>query len=174
MSQAQPTVAYRDVPGFPGYRVGDDGSVLSRWNGKRLGDTWRAMVTKWRPGDYRRVMLSGRKNVTIHKLVLEAFVGPRPAGMECRHLDGDRTNNRVSNLQWDTRQENMADRKRHGTAQIGSRHGKSQLTECQVANILSEHSHGVNVHSLAVRYGVCKATIRFIICGRTWKHVARL
>lgn len=51
--------------------------------------------------------------VTVHRLVLEAFVGPRPDGMECRHLDGDPANNRLANLAWGSPVENASDRKRH-------------------------------------------------------------
>lgn len=52
----------------------------------------------------------------VHHLVLEAFVGPRPAGMETRHLNGVRADNRLENLAWGTPTENAADKIRHGTA----------------------------------------------------------
>lgn len=52
---------------------------------------------------------------SVHRLVLEAFVGPRPAGMEACHGDGDPGNNRLSNLRWDTHESNMDDQRRHGT-----------------------------------------------------------
>lgn len=51
----------------------------------------------------------------VHKLVLEAFVGPRPPGLEACHNNGDGTDNRVSNLRWDTHKANMADQFKHGT-----------------------------------------------------------
>ncbi|ORC02701.1 hypothetical protein B1T48_16980 [Mycobacterium persicum] len=50
----------------------------------------------------------------VHQLVLEAFVGPRPAGLECCHADDDKTNNRLSNLRYDTRSANMLDQVRNG------------------------------------------------------------
>lgn len=50
----------------------------------------------------------------IHRLVLEAFSGPCPEGMGCRHLDGNQMNNWLSNLKWGTPQENADDRVRHG------------------------------------------------------------
>jgi hypothetical protein len=50
----------------------------------------------------------------VHKLVLEAFVGPRPPGMEACHWDGNPANNHVDNLRWDTRSANGLDRVRHG------------------------------------------------------------
>ena len=55
-----------------------------------------------------------RKNRMVHHLVLEAFVGPCPPGMECCHNNGDPSDNRVENLRWDTKKSNMQDIKRHG------------------------------------------------------------
>lgn len=53
----------------------------------------------------------------VHHLVLEAFVGPRPTGMECRHFpSNDPTNNRLDNLQWGTPKQNGEDRVAMGTA----------------------------------------------------------
>jgi hypothetical protein len=56
--------------------------------------------------------------------VLAAFVGPRPPGQEARHLDGNKTDNRLSNLAWGTPLENAADKQRHGTMARGERHGQ--------------------------------------------------
>jgi len=53
-------------------------------------------------------------NKLVHRLVLEAFVGPCPEGMQGCHNDGDCTNNHVSNLRWDTPLENNLDKIRHG------------------------------------------------------------
>lgn len=49
----------------------------------------------------------------VHTMVLEAFVEPRPEGLQCRHLDGDPSNNRLENLAWGTSRENGQDRSRH-------------------------------------------------------------
>lgn len=73
----------------------------------------------YRDGDARV-----RRTCLIHHLVLEAFVGPRPQGCECRHLDGNPTNNILTNLVWGTHVENMRDRARHGT------HDKARRTHC--------------------------------------------
>lgn len=56
------------------------------------------------------------KRYYVHHLVLEAFVGPRPENMEARHFpDRNPANNMLGNLLWGTRQENMLDKKIHGT-----------------------------------------------------------
>lgn len=121
-------VRYAEIPDFPGYRVGDDGTIWRAWVncrwGRRLTDRWRLMklgVQKSRtPGRrYRYVNLTpaeGGKYRTfrVHRLVLLAFVGPCPEGMEARHEDGDPSNNRLDNLAWGTPAENRADNRRLG------------------------------------------------------------
>lgn len=71
-----------------------------------------------RPSGHLRVTLcqnSKTRRFWVHRLVLEAFVGPRPEGMEACHNDGDPMNNNVLNLRWDTKSANAQDRVRHGT-----------------------------------------------------------
>lgn len=119
---------WRPVPGWEGYyEVSNQGRVLSVgrkvWQGgSRWGrGFWR--VTKPRilkPGIYRgyeRVSLQRDKRVhqeSVHRLVLLAFVGPPPAGTEGCHNDGNKTNNTLANLRWDTSSANHLDRTRHG------------------------------------------------------------
>jgi hypothetical protein len=63
-----------------------------------------------------------KKTIQVHRLVLEAFVGPAPNGMECCHNNGIAWDNRIENLRWDTHKNNNADRKRHGTYPTGENH----------------------------------------------------
>jgi hypothetical protein len=78
---------------------------------------------------YRYVNLRGGTR-TIHRLVLQAFVGPAPEGHEAAHWDGNRQNNKLSNLRWATRAANQGDRHRHGTALVGDRNPQSRKTQC--------------------------------------------
>ena len=55
-----------------------------------------------------------KKEERVHRLVLEAFVGPLPDGMVTRHLDGNPLNNHISNLQYGSQSENGLDTVRHG------------------------------------------------------------
>lgn len=61
----------------------------------------------------------------IHRLVANSFLGPRPAGLDTLHIDGDKTNNAVTNLRYGTRSENELDKVRHGT------HHHSAKTHCK-------------------------------------------
>lgn len=60
---------------------------------------------------YARVKMPDRAR-KVHQLVLEAFIGPRPEGFEACHYDGDKQNNRLMNLRWDTPAANRDDRRR--------------------------------------------------------------
>lgn len=189
MAKADSTVTYKDIPDFPGYRVGDDGSVWSAREVKRkptgygsysvIGNSWR----KLKPATSRRngrpvhcaVVLmreGGRHNLRVHTLVLTAFVGPCPAGLECCHGDGDPTNNKLTNLRWDTPHSNVADCIRHGRKPRGEGQHLAKLTAEQVRLIRLEHAAGnITQRQLGTKFGVNDATINNVIKGRTWKHV---
>jgi transposase-like protein len=131
---------FRLVDGFPAYRVGRDGSIWTRWRagkGGRLGFAWREMSPS--PSDgYRTVQLSAGRGPKTHKvsvLVCRAFHGPCPAGQECRHLDGVRTNDAAGNLAWGTPLQNQADRRLHGRAPVGEANPRAVLTDAQIAEI---------------------------------------
>lgn len=74
----------------------------------------------------------------VHRLVLEAFIGPCPSGFVCCHNDNNPKNNQISNLRWDTQKSNMADKIRHGTRQSGENHPRALITNRQASVIHSE------------------------------------
>ncbi|MFE0413609.1 HNH endonuclease signature motif containing protein [Streptomyces tendae] len=116
------------VPGFPDYLATDDGRIYSkprrRLDGRRIRGRW----LKGSPNSkgYLTVHLyrDGRYTKGVHVLVAEAFHGPRPAGQVVRHLNGDPSDNRASNLTYGTQSENTRDAVRHGT------HGMARRTHC--------------------------------------------
>lgn len=103
---------WRAVVGFEGrYEVSD----LGRVRNSRTDHVLSAATSR---SGHQRVVLcrDGKgKDMYVHRLVLMAFVGPCPEGMEGCHNDGDATHNDVDNLRWDTRAENNRDAVRHGT-----------------------------------------------------------
>lgn len=181
MATADSTVEYREVPGFPGYRVGDDGSVwvdwiTCRWGRRRTG-RWKQMKLSAGSRGYLRVNLTpatGGKYRTfrVHRLVLEVFVGPCPEGMECRHLNGIKTDCRLSNLAWGTPEENYQDNRNMKVYQHGERHTQSKLTEASVRAIRVRYAAGgVFLRELAEEYGVELTTVHAIVHRRSWKHL---
>lgn len=117
----------------------------------------------------REGIISGR---LVHRVVLDAFVGPAPQGCECRHLDGDPTNNHVRNLAWGTHKQNAEDMVAHGTSTTGERNAMAKLTarRAQLIRILYKHT-GLFMHELAKAFGVAPATICRVVNRVSWRHV---
>lgn len=113
-----------------------------------------------------------RESFQIHRLVLEAFVGICPVGMECCHNDGNSSNNFIGNLRWDTRLENVKDKNKHKTMPIGSRHGMAKLNELQVRIIkrLLEDDY-LTQREIAKIFDIDWSTIWRIKHNKTWRHV---
>jgi hypothetical protein len=107
----------------------------------------------------------------VHRLVLEAFVGPCPEGMEGCHNDGNRLNNDLSNLRWGTRSDNRDDARKHGTMSLGSRHPAAKLREEDIPAIRQLRDQGLFLWQIAERFGVSKSLIHLVLKGRNWKHV---
>ena len=115
----------------------------------------------------------------LHRVVAETFLGPCPEGMECCHRDGNKNNNNLNNLRWDTKENNFADNISNGTRMFGTKHplfGKSnknsaKLTKDQVRSIRKEKLLGFPQTKLAKKYKVSDATISNIVHGKVWTDV---
>ena len=168
----------RDIPKFPGYSITRDGRVWSeptRGQGGHDGKWLKSCKAK--TGGYLVVSLYREKKryyQYVHRLVLETFVEPRPDGMECRHLDGDPTNNHVENLQWGTRLENVQDSRQHGTLVMGETHGMAKLDENNVHLIRAWLKAGYLQREIAKAFGVTKRTVRRIKTGKSWGWLSEL
>ena len=175
MSEDSLPVRFKEIEGFPGYRVGDDGSVWSclKRGHRIIGTVWRRLrpAAPKRRWAYYHINL-GTKTFSVHVLILTVFVGPRPEGMEACHRDGDRSNNSLNNLRWDTPKNNCADTARHGRSNKGERHGLARLTEEKVKAIRAEYATGIaSYESLGRKHGVTGSAILAVVRRRNWKHV---
>jgi hypothetical protein len=134
--------------------------------------TWRRVAeTKGHTGHKRVTLWKEGQGYTqsVHRLVLEAFRGPCPAGQQCRHLDGNPANNRLDNLAWGTPKQDAADKIIHGTIARGERHGRAKLTDNDVRVIRRILADGGS-QSLAARwFAVSKGTIQDIARGKNWR-----
>ena len=154
---------WRPISGFARYEVSDLGRVKSHC-GRRAVRILKPVI---RDG-YGFVKLGRDHDLPIHHLVLETFVGPRPAEMECRHLDGCRSNNRLSNLVWGTKSENYADRRGHGTANDGERHGHAKLTNDLVLAIYNSDLSDLEASQV---FGVARKVVARIRFGQAWQGI---
>lgn len=174
--QAMDSEEWRPVAGFDGYEVSSLGGVRS-WRGRSGPLSSPRVLRPWRCNTgYMMVDLSERPGVmarklAVHRLVLDGFVGACPDGMECRHLNGDRADNRAENLLWGTRKENGEDRVTHGTSDRGEDNGNSRLDESDVCDIRFLLTWGVAKRQIARLFGVGQKTVYDIDIGKTWRHV---
>lgn len=163
---------YKMLPEFPGYRVGDDGSVWSCRSPRRLNEEWHQLRPQARRG-YPRVGLwrDGALHWrSVHTLVLTSFVGPRPDGMEGCHRDNNRQNNALDNLRWDTPKGNQvdSDHKRRR----GSVHKDAKLSETDIPKIRARVAAGESRRKVGRDLGVSHTVINAIVRGEAWGHAA--
>lgn len=165
------TEKYRDIPGWPGYKAGCDGSV---WSFRR-SEPIKLSPFKRRNG-YFAVGISRlgcRKSFEIHVLVLAAFRGPRPPRNVSRHLDGDRLNNCIENLEYGTQKQNMEDCERHGRIPHGERSWNSKLTQAQVDEIRDLFfDKKMQQIDIARKMGIQKMEVSDILRGKKWRRSA--
>lgn len=146
---------WRPVPGFPA-----EASNLGRVKGPS-GEVLKPYVA---PSGHLHVLIRRRK-LRVHHAILLAFGFPRPAGLECRHLDGDPTNNTVTNLRWGTKFEQHEDDRRNGVVRAKSHH----LNAEKVRAIRENLAAGSGIRATAREVGVSHTTVISVRDGRLWK-----
>ena len=155
---------WRPVVGYEGlYEASSKGRVRSLDRADCRGRIIRGRILKHRPlpNGRPRVSLSRNgvtKDAYPYRLVLEAFVGPCPPGMEALHWDDDHDNNRLENLRWGTRAENMADMSRNGGGNAG-------LTHCPKGHPYNEEN--TYIYPSARKHRGCRE------CGRIHSEARR-
>lgn len=168
------SVQFKPIAGHEGYRVGDDGSVWTR-RGRGPKPTqngeWKPMKLCKNHGGYLMVTLRPKKKKLVHRLVLEAFVGPCPDGMEGSHYpDPTKDNCRLDNLRWETRKENCSHKIEHGSQAFAEDHHASKLNWELVDLIRTKSKAGVSYSILSQEIGISKATISQVVTEKTWKR----
>lgn len=127
-------------------------------------------------GDYPRITLSsGKRNYKthlVHRLVVSAFVGDIPDGMDVNHKDGNKKNNHVDNLEIVTKSENVRHAIDNGfTKVIGIANPAAKLTEKDIPIIRGMIKGGHSLRAIGRKFNVSAGTIHYIKYGKTWTHV---
>jgi HNH endonuclease len=175
----------RNEEGWSFQRIADKHGVcratINRAMAREHGEWKRLKPHTDANGDRTSVTLSSgkgfpQKRFSIAFLVLSAFRGPRPEGYEACHFpDRDRSNNRYSNLRWDTHAGNEQDKKVHGTEQSGERNHLAKLNDDKVREmrkLYDEMGHTTKtVLFLAAKFNVFWTNVYAIVKRKTWKHV---
>lgn len=170
---------WKPIPGYRGYWASDRGRIktwdkilIPRLNKKKWG---YPEVEVWTGGIlvcehcYRR---KGSKSVRrkVHRLVMGAFHGDCPEGLQVGHLDGNPMNNNLANLKYVTIKENAEHRIQHGTNNQGSRQWKAKLTEDQV-RLIRALAPTISKFKIAKQFSITESNVIAILKRKTWKHV---
>lgn len=162
---------FKEYAKDPMYLVNEKGDVLSKFTGKLLKPSKSArgyLVVNTRRED------GVRSPTNIHRMVAETFL-PRVEGKDhINHIDADKTNNRVSNLEWCTDAENKAHACSHKLHLRGEDHSNSVLSEDMVREICCRISLGESYGEIAkaMPFELTRGTFLNIRARRTWKHVS--
>ncbi len=188
---------WEPIKNFSKYLISDLGRVLSLSRKryrilkptlfKRCGYMY---VTLYEDGNHQKFR--------VHKLVLEAFVGPCPEGHECNHKNGNKTQNCLDNLQWVTHMENVQHAIEAGLSKpsygmLGKQHSEStrkkmsyahkgmnagedntqaKLDNIKVKRIKELLKEGMLSHGqIAQFFSVSRSLVSMISEGRRWSHV---
>ncbi len=185
---------WKDIEGHEGfYQVSNEGNLRSldrvvkgksESNKTLKGRSLKSTITVY---GYKVVVFckNGKKeNFRIHRLVAQSFLSNAEKKPLINHIDGDKTNNIVSNLEWCTHSENMkhafatrlkepSNPNKNGLTQ-GSKHHNSKLVEKEVMFIRKNaRKNGGKFYNaeLAREFNVSKVSVGLIVDGKTWKHV---
>jgi len=137
------------------------------------------ILKPWACNKYGHLCVSLSKNnqekkCLVHRLVLEAFIGPCPDGQEVRHLDGNPINNIINNLKYGTSKENSQDSIKHDTSIYGERSHNAILNDEKVLEILKSIEEGIlSQTEIARRFNISPQNVCDIKKNRIWKHIKR-
>lgn len=157
---------WKTIPFEPNYEVSNKGNV-------RNSETKSVKSQRSNRGGYRRVTLypSG-KTYTTHRLVMLTFKNEN-VKEQIDHIDGDKTNNTLDNLEWVTSQENQRRRSlnpKNKLSYSGEKNAMSKLTEDQARFIKYDHQY-LDDDEMAKLFGIKPEQVRRIRKGDRWKHI---
>ena len=160
--------------------MGEDWKPVPEWEDRyevssmgriRSAVTGKVLKPGPHPRGYKcaRLYRNGKRTATsLHAVIARTFHGPCPKGMEVRHKDGSKTNNKPENLAYATHQDNMADMLAHGTIRRGEEVNFAVLSAQEVLAIRSDYR---TQKEIAFSYGVTHSNISAIKLRKSWRHV---
>lgn len=108
-----------------------------------------------------------RRTEYVHRIIAKTFLNNPENREEVNHIDGNVFNNRLENLEWVFREENLLHALNSGLVSAGN----CKLTDTEVSQIKRLIYEGLSNPAIGNLFGVDKATIRNIRIGKSWTHV---
>ncbi|MCL8299393.1 HNH endonuclease [Pseudomonas mosselii] len=169
---------WKTITDYPDYSISNHGRV-KRLTSRTCAKAGSILKTpgrsKSRP--YLSVDLcfpGGKRTELVHRLVAIAFLGEPPfPGAEVNHIDGNKGNACVTNLEWITSSANQQHAYAAGLQSAkGELNGQAKLREVEVLEMRSLHASGsASIECLADRYGVHKRTALDVVNRKSWSHI---
>ena len=166
---------WKVIDNFPDYAVNNYGEVkrIMPARRSRVGRMLKPYIMK--DGYYLfRLKLNRKTHYKLaHHLVLETFKCKRPEGKECNHIDGDKSNNNITNLEWVTRSYNLKHAFKLGLRNVkGEKHPRNKLTEDDIYFIRELYSDGnFFQRDIAEMVGCTQDHISKIVTQKVWTHI---
>ena len=135
---------------YQGYFVTEEGMIYSN----RQGDL-KPLSPYTRPRKYQTVTIEG-KLVLVHRLVASTYLGD-VTGLTVNHIDGNPSNNHVSNLEIVTMQENIRHAFKTGLSKTGEKHGRAKYSDELLLAALRKVKSGLSVKSAATQMGITQS-----------------
>lgn len=158
----------RKIPGWPDrYEVSVDGTLFR--------DGIPVVLKPTGHGYYFFNTYIGKKSNRlrgyVHRMVAAAFIGPCPLGLTVNHINGDKLDNRVVNLEYLTQGDNVRHATRTGLSPRGEHRGHAKLNPDAIRDIRRLWAGGLPRPRIAEQFGVNNSVVHYILKGVTWRHV---
>ena len=171
---------WKEISGYGDkYSVSNYGNVKNHITGRLLNPfDRRAKSTSGKKG-YKTVHLTGGltriKNASVHSLIMAAFIGDRPDGYVINHIDGNPSNNHLSNLEYCTQSHNRKQDFIHGRQSLkGENNTQSKIKQSDVLVIVSLRNGGMTYKQIGELFGLTISGVSSIFNGYTWSHITHI
>jgi hypothetical protein len=177
-----PGEIWKDIKGYEdSYQISNMGRVKSKERQVKFGtgskviklQLMKQTINKYGYNDIMFSRIGKKKNISIHRLVALAFI-PNPENKsQINHKDGNKLNNGVSNLEWNSPAENVRHSIINGLENhLGENNNNSKLRDSDVINVKKDISNNFKEKDLMKKYKVSRSTIQNIKSGKNWRHIA--
>lgn len=172
---------WKDIPGFEGlYQASNLGRIksLERWyqsaNLLKMPENIKTQRINHKGYLYLHLCKNGKKwATTVHKLIALTFIGEKPyPKVTINHIDANKLNNKVENLEYCSVKENIQHYRREVNDFVGINHPMARLTETDVLNIRKEYTElKTKQKDIAAKYNITQVMVSRIIRRIAWTHI---